>query len=251
MDEISGKAASDQETQNFVANAVHEIKTPLSIILGYLENLREPATLDDKDLTQSVLDVMDRHVVRINRIVDEMLIISKLETRRKNSLDRGLFNIASCARDVIERLEIVIKKQQVDFDIQIPELEISGDQFYWSQILFNLIENSLKQNPDTAIKIRISAELNSDESFTIRVYDNGIGIPPPDLPFIFKPFYRVKKHHPKNHIKGTGLGLSIVKQAVEAHGGTITVRSIPNVETLFVIVVPHFKGPIEEIAPSA
>ena len=251
MAEIYEKAVSDKETQNFVANVVQELKNPLSIISGYLENLREPTTLNDTDFRENVLDTMDRNVGRINRVVDDLLTISKLESREKSPLDRGLFNIASCARNVFERLETVIKKQQADVDIQIPDIEIEGDEFYWSEILLKLIENSINQNLDTAVKIRVSAELNNDESFTIRVCDNGIGIPPPDLPFIFERFYRVKRHRPDIPKKGIGLGLSIVKQAVEAHGGSIRVRSIAKVETLFVIVVPHFKDLIEEIAPSA
>jgi signal transduction histidine kinase len=72
----------------------------------------------------------------------------------------------------------------------------------------------------------------------VSVCDNGIGIPAADLPFIFKRFYRVEKHHSQNQIKGTGLGLSIVKRAVEAHGGTITCESSPGIRTVFRMSLP-------------
>jgi signal transduction histidine kinase len=122
--------------------------------------------------------------------------------------------------------------------MEVAEFQLIGDQFYWTQILFNLVENALKQNPSIPLQIRIHAELDRDDNFKIHIADNGIGIPATDLPFIFKRFYRVEKHHSQTQVKGTGLGLSIVKRAVEAHGGTITATSNPGIETIFTIAIP-------------
>ena len=82
----------------------------------------------------------------------------------------------------------------------------------------------------------------SGDGLRVAVIDNGIGIPAADLPFIFKRFYRVEKHHSQNEIKGTGLGLSIVKRAIEAHGGSITCHSAPGVRTSFEITLPKQTG---------
>lgn len=193
-----------------------------------------------------MLETMDRHVVRINRIVDDMLLISKLESDDSVPLNLAPFCIATCVRDVIERLELVIKKQGSSIEMKIPEINIIGDQFYWTQILFNLVENALKQNPDRTLKIHINADIDKDDNFKIQISDNGVGIPINDLPFIFKRFYRVEKHHSQSQIKGTGLGLSIVKRAVEAHGGTITATSLPTIETIFTIIVPQANKNIDD-----
>jgi len=101
------------------------------------------------------------------------------------------------------------------------------------------VENSLKQNPDSPLKVRVTAEEDQGE-IKISVCDDGVGIPADDLPYIFKRFYRVEKHHSQSEIKGTGLGLSIVRRAIEAHGGSIEARSTPGQETCFDIRVPEY-----------
>ena len=148
------------------------------------------------------------------------------------------FNLASCVRDVVERLDLLIEKQKAKVSIDVPEITLTGDRFYWTQILFNLVENALKQNASTSVEVKIEAEKKNDSEIVISVSDNGIGIPSSDLPFIFKRFFRVEKHHSQNEIKGTGLGLSIVKRAVEAHGGTIEGTSTPGSKTTFTMTVP-------------
>ncbi|MGD1979226.1 MAG: ATP-binding protein [Akkermansiaceae bacterium] len=241
MRDITPGVQSDQVRQDFVANASHELRTPLSIISGYLENLSEEDGLDDKELASRMLDTMVRHVTRINRIVEDMLVISRLESNDSAPLKLAPFRFEHCVEDVVARLDLVISKQNAKVKVDVPDFEIVGDQFYWTQILFNLVENALKQNPNIPLKIKIKARLEDDGQFTVRISDNGIGIPANDLPFIFKRFYRVEKHHSQNQVKGTGLGLSIVLRAIEAHKGTISATSTPGVETTFVIKTPMLK----------
>ena len=213
MRDITASVHSDQIRQDFVANASHELRTPLSVISGYLEHLTEEGGLDHKETSQKMLETMDRHLVRINRIVDDMLLISKLESDDSVPLNLAPFSIATCVQDVIERLDLVIKKQRSTIKVDVPNIQLIGDHFYWTQILFNLVENALKQNPEMQLQIHIYSELDQDDNFKIHIADNGIGIPANDLPFIFKRFYRVEKHHSQTQVKGTGLGLSIVKRS--------------------------------------
>lgn len=241
MRDITPGVHSDQVRQDFVANASHELRTPLSIISGYLENLTEEGGLDDPALAAKMLDTMVRHVTRINRIVEDMLVISRLESDDAAPLNLAPFKFAHCVQDIIERLDLVIAKQNARVEVEVPDIEIVGDQFYWTQILFNLVENALKQNPNMPLKVKIKASRDDEGNVTVRVSDNGIGIPGSDLPFIFKRFYRVEKHHSQTQVKGTGLGLSIVLRAVEAHQGTITATSTPGVKTAFTIKVPPLK----------
>jgi two-component system phosphate regulon sensor histidine kinase PhoR len=230
---------AEQVRKDFVANASHELRTPLAIINGYLENLIEGNLLDDRDTALRFLKIMEKHGRRIARIVEDMLIISRLESGEVNTLRVKPFPVESCVQDVVERLESVIAGQGASVSISSddPDLRLQGDRFYWTQILFNLVENALKQNPEIPLAVEIGWRETKDD-LVIWVSDNGIGIPAADLPFIFRRFYRVEKHHSQAEIKGTGLGLSIVRRAVEAHNGNIEVTSTPGEITRFAISLP-------------
>ena len=237
--DITTEYYTEQVRKDFVANASHELRTPLAIINGYLENLTEGDLLEDRETALRFLKIMGKHGRRIARIVEDMLIISRLESGEANTLKIDPFRLQSCALDVMERLESVIARQgaSVNLQMEVPEVRLAGDRFYWTQILFNLVENALKQNPQIPLAVTVGWR-EEDSVLVIWVEDNGVGIPSSDLPFIFRRFYRVEKHHSQKEIKGTGLGLSIVRRAVEAHGGNIEVGSIPGETTRFEITLP-------------
>lgn len=237
--DVTIELQTEQVRKDFVANASHELRTPLSIINGYLENLVEDSDGDAEFLKRS-LSIMQKHGDRIARIVEDMLVISRLESRESAALNQEPFSLLECVQDVLDRLEPMISAQQVrvKFAFDIDDYVIIGDRFYWTQVFFNLIENALKQNPRTPIKLEVGARRDRQGELTIWVRDNGVGIPGADIPFIFRRFYRVEKHHNQNSIKGTGLGLSIVKRAVEAHDGEITAQSTPGLKTVFKITLP-------------
>lgn len=236
--DVTVEHQAEQVRKDFVANASHELRTPLSIINGYLENLID-GDFDSPELTQRALTVMKKHGSRIARLVEDMLVISRLESGEAASLNISPFPFADCIQDILDRLESVINEQNTTTKLKLEEddIQLLGDRFYWTQIFFNLIENALKQNPNQALKIEIGAERHKN-GIRLWVSDDGVGIPSSDLPFIFRRFYRVEKHHNQDSIKGTGLGLSIVKRGVEAHQGTIEVTSIPGQKTAFTIELP-------------
>ena len=234
---------TEQIRKDFVANASHELRTPLSIINGYLENLLE-GDIEDHAMTRKALVTMQKHGERIARIVEDMLTLSKFESvgeKGISSLRANSFSCRECVEDVVERLAPLVEEKKARFQLKFPPAgadQIRGDRFYWDQILFNLIENALKENKPGNLVISVTMERDGAAA-VIRIADNGIGIPRADLPFIFKRFYRVAKHHSQK-IKGTGLGLSIVRRAVEAHGGTIGVDSTLGLETVFTIRLPDY-----------
>jgi two-component system phosphate regulon sensor histidine kinase PhoR len=238
--DVTNEYQTEQIRKDFVANASHELRTPLAIINGYLENLIDDDLLDDKELSRRFLKVMRKHTERISRIVEDMLVISRLESGEAAALKVKPFRIRSCVNDVLERLESVIHNQEAKIKIEMPDLDLTlaGDRFYWTQVLFNLVENALKQNPRPGLTVTVGCS-RDEHSTRIWVADDGVGIPSADLPHIFRRFYRVEKHHSQEEIKGTGLGLSIVKRAIEAHGGSIQVTSIPGQDTRFTMEVPH------------
>ncbi|BCX46117.1 sensor histidine kinase [Haloferula helveola] len=237
--DVTSEHKAEQIRKDFVANASHELRTPLAIINGYLENLLDDELVSDPELTRRFLKIMRKHTERIARIVEDMLVISRLESGEAAALKVKPFRIRSCIQDVLERLESMISSQEATIKVEMPdeELSLNGDRFYWTQVLFNLVENALKQNPRKGLKVTIGCTRN-DGGTTLWVSDDGIGIPSNDLPHIFRRFYRVEKHHSQEEIKGTGLGLSIVKRAIEAHGGSIRVTSIPGEDTRFTIEIP-------------
>lgn len=238
--DLTAEHQTEQIRKDFVANASHELRTPLAIINGYLENLLEDDMLNERDIARHYLGIMRKHADRISRIVEDMLVISRLESGEASTLKVEPFYLGSCVNDVLERLESVIRNQGADVQNLLPEtgLHIHGDRFYWTQVFFNLIENALKQNPRVGLRVEVGCDETAD-AYHVWVSDNGIGIPSDDLPHIFRRFYRVEKHHSQREIKGTGLGLSIVKRAIEAHGATIQVTSTPGQDTRFLINIPR------------
>ncbi|MEO0018179.1 MAG: hypothetical protein RLZZ522_1462 [Verrucomicrobiota bacterium] len=231
----------DQIRKDFVANASHELRTPITLVDGYLETfLDAPELLDERETALRYLGIMRKHTGRIARIIEDMLLISRIEAGAASALKLETFSLHECVQDIVDRLESLIREQQAEVRIELhdPAMTVHGDRFYWAQILFNLIENALKQNPQPGLAVMIRSA-SGPEGLRVMVCDNGIGIPAADLPFIFKRFYRVEKHHSQNQIKGTGLGLSIVKRAVEAHGGTITCESAPGIRTVFLMSLPE------------
>ena len=241
--DVTAEHQLEQVRKDFVANASHELRTPLAIINGYLENLLDDDMIEEPEMARRFLTIMRKHADRISHIVEDMLVISRLESGEANALKIEPFRFGSCIKDVLERLESVIQNQSAAITVTLPDpaLVIHGDRFYWTQVLFNLVENALKQNPHRGLHVEVGCE-PADEAIRIWVSDNGVGIPSADLPHIFRRFFRVEKHHSQQEIKGTGLGLSIVKRAIEAHGGTISVTSVPGSETKFLITVPKARG---------
>jgi two-component system phosphate regulon sensor histidine kinase PhoR len=237
--DVTGEHQIEQIRKDFVANASHELRTPLAIINGYLENLLDDDLLEDPELARRFLNIMRKHTRRIIRIVEDMLVISRLESGEAAALKIKPFRIRTCFADVLERLESMIHAQAVTVVLDMPDdsLKLVGDKFYWTQVIFNLVENALKQNRREGLTVIIGCARDKTQT-RIWVSDNGVGIPEEDLTHIFRRFYRVEKHHSREQIEGTGLGLSIVKRAIEAHGGTIEVTSIPNEDTRFTIYIP-------------
>lgn len=222
--------------RDFVANASHELRSPLTIILGYLETLMDDPE-QSPDMRLRALTTMKRHADRMARLVTDMLMLSRVETADPTLIRQEDFDLAQSAAEVIQRLEPVITQQKAEMEVDITPtpFPMRGESFYWSQVLFNLLENALKNNPTPGLKLRLQAHADDDGTRHICVEDNGTGIAPETLPYIFNRFYRADS---TGRIKGTGLGLAIVKHAVDVHGGTISATSQPGESTRFCITLP-------------
>jgi two-component system, OmpR family, phosphate regulon sensor histidine kinase PhoR len=222
--------------KDFVANVSHELRTPLSILTGYLETLLESS--QDAATRRRFLLIMHKHVQRLNLLVDDLLELSRLESREPH-LNWERFQLRCCIDKALERSESLIQAVGAVVETQIPpEFPlIEGDAVKIEQAIFNLVDNALKYGDKSEPKILIEAE-GGPIAVVLKVKDNGPGIPLSDQPHIFERFYRVHKDRSRD-AGGTGLGLSIVKHTVLAHGGRVELESQPGHGATFIVRLPR------------
>jgi two-component system, OmpR family, phosphate regulon sensor histidine kinase PhoR len=221
--------------KEFVANVSHELRTPLAIITGYLETLIDGGA--DHETNLRFLKVMHKHAQRLNLLIEDLLTISQLESR-KISLHFEPVDLLESVNRVIERLDSRIREIGATVTVSAPRHlpRIEADAFRIEQALYNLVDNALKHSGKSAVRVAI--ELRSDShAVDISVHDDGVGLPLSDQPHIFERFYRVHKDRSRD-AGGTGLGLSIVKNTAQAHGGFVSVQSNPGSGATFFMNLP-------------
>jgi two-component system phosphate regulon sensor histidine kinase PhoR len=206
----------------FVANVSHELRTPLTCIKGYLETLLDGA-LDDRAHARRFLEVAGTHAERLDRLIDDLLELSNIESGRV-TLAPARLDLGDVVAGVAAMFEgqTALKRQTLERAVP-PGVAVRADRDRLVQILVNLVDNAVKFTPDGG-QVRIEAGAGPGGRVDVRVRDTGIGIPSTDLPRITERFYRVDKTRSRE-IGGTGLGLAIVKHLVQAHGGELHVES--------------------------
>jgi two-component system phosphate regulon sensor histidine kinase PhoR len=221
--------------KEFVANVSHELRTPLAIITGYLETLIDGG--GDDETNQRFLKTMHKHAQRLNLLIEDLLAISELESR-KISLHFEPVDLLESVNRVLERLDSRICEIGASVTIKTPKHlpRIEADAFRIEQALYNLVDNALKHSGTSAVKVALEVR-NDGRAVSISVHDDGVGIPLSDQPHIFERFYRVRKDRSRD-AGGTGLGLSIVKHTVQAHGGSVSVQSSPGSGATFFMNLP-------------
>jgi len=219
--------------KQFVADAAHELRTPLSIIQGEIEvTLRDKANADDyKQVLISNLE----EVHRLTAITDSLIMLTRLDANKEN-ISKEKLDITALCQGVVGRFARMLESKQLVCEImQKDVVEVIAIKAFLEQVIINLIDNAIKySNSNSSIQIYIE---RNDSYYAIRVKDAGIGIPNDELPYIFNRFYRVDKSR-SNQIKGSGLGLAIVKSIIELHGGTIEVKSQEGKGSEFILMLP-------------
>lgn len=208
--------------REFVANVSHELRTPLSIFHGYVENLLDDPTMPRKEQAE-VFAILRKHSLRLNALLEDLLILARLESRY-DQLQREPLEPAAFLHGVLETWQERAAQKQL---VLVPETPgdlptLQADPMRLEQVLNNLLENAIKYSPAGG-RITIRAARDGD-AVEVRVEDTGVGIPPADLPHIFERFYRADKARSRD-LGGTGLGLSIVKHIVQSHGGSVHAES--------------------------
>jgi len=223
----------DNSRSQFVSNASHELKTPLSTMKILIETLMYQDPMDPA-MTKEFLTDVNKEIDRLNGIVSDLLTLVNIDSGMKLNLEE--LDIGNLLQEQVKRLSPLARENGIELDGQVKEsLEVNGDALKLQQVVYNIIDNAIKYTPRGG---EVHCTLNrAGKKAIIRVQDTGVGIPEDDLPHIFDRFYRVDKARSRE-TGGTGLGLSIVKQFVLLHGGNITATSAPGKGSTFTIELP-------------
>lgn len=218
-----GLASQESLRKRLLTNAAHELRTPLTIMRLQVEQMADGMVPADTGRLTLLIEEMDRFRGILGALDD----LSQAEANAIN-LKKQTFQLRDFLEPIVERF--VCSAQEVAFTLDVPEaITITADPDRLSQIMINLISNAVKAVPNEGrIAVRARHEGNS---IILSVGDSGSGISEKDLPFVFERFYRGFSH-------GMGVGLAIVKELVEGHGGTITVKSTLGTGTSFTVSLP-------------
>jgi len=221
--------------REFVANVSHELRTPLAIFQGYLETLLDAPEISQDDLVPT-LEILRKHSLRLNALVEDLLVLARLESRA-DILCLEPIEPRGLVEDMIADWQIQAGKKRIRLTasctVDAPEFE--ADAFRLEQVLNNLVDNAIKYTEAGGSVILQAVAASNGIEF--RIQDTGIGVAPQDLNHIFERFYRADKARSREH-GGTGLGLSIVKHIVQLHHGTVRAESAYGKGTTIIINLP-------------
>ncbi len=216
--------------KDFVGNVSHELKTPVTSLIGFTETLLDGAKDDPKILNEFLL-IMQKDAIRLDKLIREIIQLSKDE---ETAHETQTIHLATYFEQIIQSYQPMIEKKHLTLEMQQKEQSFTTQTELLYPIIKNLIENAIQYSKESE-KIIIRYEV--DNQLTFSVQDFGIGIDREDQERIFERFYRVDKARSR-HSGGTGLGLAIVKDYVNLLGGTIKVESHPGMGSTFTVTIP-------------
>ena len=233
----------------FISIAAHELRTPMTSIVGYLDLIVEGRFGELPESLARPTRSLRRNAHRLKRLVDEMLDVSRIEAGRV-TLYRTPCSLGDITRDVVDELSPLAadKQQRVTVEVdEVPRIDADRDKIH--QVVSNLIANAIRYSEDGG-EIALSVDRAPEDRFPgrwarLRVRDNGVGIPVSEHGRIFEPFSDVHtaKHHTSTGPGSAGLGLYIARGLVELHGGVIAVASEEGHFTEFTVLLPFAAGP--------
>ena len=239
LQDITAVQRIDKMRADFVANASHELKTPITAIRGFAETLIEDDTIDHA-IQQRFMRKIHGQSIRLSALVSDLLALSRLESN--DEAYNTQVDLQRVVQRVCANLQAVAQTQQVTLELQTKDgpVTLLGDDNALGQMATNLIDNAIKY---TAAKGTVTVALTVTEGLAVlAVKDNGLGIDESDQERIFERFYRVDKARSQS-LGGTGLGLAIVKHIVQSHKGRLQLKSKLNQGSTFTITIPlspHF-----------
>lgn len=227
---------SVEKQRQFISDASHELRTPISVIQGYARMLerwgkKDPAILDES------IEAISTEAENMRRLFEQLLSLAQIDNAQTLP-EYELFSLRPLIEDTVRDFQLISPGHRIEITT-IPDKDLYADRASLQQLLRILMDNCIKYTPEEGL-ITVKAE-QDNASTIIEVSDTGIGIAAEDLPRIFDRFYRSEKSRSKE-MGGTGLGLSIARRIAEAHGGTITVSSEQGKGTLVKVAIPTRKN---------
>ena len=237
IQDITEHVKLDNMRKEFVADVSHELKTPITSIMGYADTLLEGEY--DKDTQQKFLGVISSEARRMARLVTDLLTLSKYDSK-KVKLEETEFDLGELTKKCQERLKFEIEKKHhnVECFVTANVPPVSADKYGIERVVLNILSNAIKYTPENG-KIKIYVGFVYNDAY-IKIIDNGIGISEQDLTRIFDRFYRADKARTRE-MGGTGLGLSIAKEILDQNKGSIDIRSELGKGTEVIIRIPAKK----------
>ena len=234
IQDITEHVKLDNMRKEFVADVSHELKTPITSIMGYADTLLEGEY--EKDVQNKFLGVISSEARRMARLVSDLLTLSKYDNKQKQA-EKIQFDLGELVKKIQEGLniEILKKKLSVECFVTANVPMVYADKYGIERVVINILTNSIKYTPENgSIKMYVGFVYNDAY---IKIIDTGIGIPEEDLTRIFERFYRVDKARTRQ-AGGTGLGLSIAKEILDQNNGSIDIKSEVGKGTEVVIRIP-------------
>ena len=237
IQDITEHVKLENMRKEFVADVSHELKTPITSIMGYADTLLESDY--DKEMQTKFLEVISSEARRMARLVTDLLVLSRYDNK-KVTKEESIFDLGELTKNCIDRLHFEVEKKNHNIECfvtaNVPP--VNADKYGIERVILNIISNAIKYTPENGI-IKVYVGFVYNDAY-IKVIDNGIGIPEADLPRIFERFYRVDKARSRE-FGGTGLGLPIAKEIIEQNNGSIDIKSEAGKGTEVVIRIPVYK----------
>lgn len=234
IQDITEHVKLDTMQKEFVADVSHELKTPITSIMGYADTLLEGEY--EKDMQDKFLNVIATEARRMAKLVTDLLTLSRYDNNNK-IVQKETFDLGDLVKKCQDKLAIEIKKKnhKVNCFVTADVPPVYADKYDIERVVLNILTNSIKYTKDGG-EIKIYVGFVYNDAY-IKVFDNGIGIPEDDLNRIFERFYRVDKARTRE-MGGTGLGLSIAKEILDKNGGSIDIKSVVGQGTEVVVRIP-------------
>lgn len=242
LQDVTAQERLDTLRKEFVANVSHELKTPITTIKSYIETLLD-GVLSDSVMSRQFLEVVLRETDRMNRLVRDLLDLSRIDYKQV-AWDLRPVDPVAMVKDTLQKLKVQADAKQISVIFEPADMPpVLADFDRIQQVALNIFANALEYTPAGG---RVSVSLANEGDFvSISVQDTGVGIPEEDLPRVFERFYRVDKARSRQ-MGGTGLGLAIAKEIIESHGGTIGIQSELGKGTTVTFSLPVDETPADE-----
>ena len=240
-------AELDRTKTAFFSNVSHEFRTPLTLLLGPLEEILNKADSDLVPDNRALVDVAHRNGLRLLRLVNALLDFSRIEAGRTNAVYRRT-DLASFTAELASGFRSISEKAGLGFTVEAPPLSkaIYVDPAMWEKIVLNLLSNAFKFTFEGEIRVALT---ETPEGARLTVRDTGIGIDSEELPKLFDRFHRVEGAKGRS-FEGSGIGLALVEELAELHGGEVSAESEPGKGSAFHVTIPFGRDhlPAEQIA---